>query len=290
VAANPDPDGVCLVAAAVLGVLVGARLGSGAWSVAAAVTLAAILAAALLGGGPRWRPLGHRAAPGPGGSPRRGPLDRRPALAGALGLATLTATGLAVAGVRATSVKGALLPRLAARGGVVVEGTVAEEPRVVRYSGRWVIVSVRRVERAGRTWRTRERAGLVLGRDAGPLAVGDRVRLRGAVERSDRADRLGGEPAVVLRRPRVESRWPARSPPLRASEAVRDLACRRALATLPRERAGLLVGMALGDTSLLGADLDHAFKAAGLSHLLAVSAKSQYLDGVRSLHSGMVAV
>jgi competence protein ComEC len=43
------------------------------------------------------------------------------------------------------------------------------------------------------------------------------------------------------------------------------------LATLAPERAGLLVGMALGDTSLLPGDLERDFRAAGLTHLMAVS-------------------
>jgi competence protein ComEC len=59
--------------------------------------------------------------------------------------------------------------------------------------------------------------------------------------------------------------------PLQASEAVRAAARARAAASLPDEQAGLLVGMALGDTSLLPADLDAAFQAAGLNHLVAVS-------------------
>jgi len=310
--ADPDPDGISLVATVAAGVLIGARVAP-AWALVGAVTLAAILGALLLsrglgrralgpgsalgpGGtrGPdralgrgrapdpgrplgRRRPLGRGGAPGPGSAlgRRATELNRRPVLAGALGLATLAATGVAVAGVRAGAVQAALLPRLAGRGGTVtLEGTVAEEPSVVRFGGLWLVVSVRHVELAGRAWRTRERAGVVLPRNAGPLSVGDRVRLRAAVERSDRADPLGGEPAVILRRPRLESRSPARSLPLRASEAVRAAARRRALTDLPRERAGLLVGMALGDTSLLGADLDRTFKAAGLTHILAVSGQN----------------
>jgi hypothetical protein len=46
---------------------------------------------------------------------------------------------------------------------------------------------------------------------------------------------------------------------------MRAAAWRRALESLPPERAALLVGMALGDTSLLPGDLDGAFRAAGLS-------------------------
>jgi hypothetical protein len=106
---------------------------------------------------------------------------------------------------------------------------------------------------------------------AGPLGVGDRLRLRAGVARARRADRLGHRPPVTLRHPRVEARAPPASTVLRASEAIRAAARRQALASLPPERAGLLVGMALGDTSLLPRDLDGAFRLAGLSHLVAVS-------------------
>jgi competence protein ComEC len=299
VPADPDPDGVSLVAAVSVGVLAGARLAAAAPALVATVTLAVILDAVLLAQGrprsgqgvrPRAgsrsaRPLGPAPAPGPGPGlaqarrpgrgPASGPGARRPVLAGAVGLAALAVTGAAAAGVRVAATQGALLPRLAGRGGTAaLQGTVAEEPRTVRYGGVWVVLSVGRVDAGGRAWRTRERAGLFLPRGAGPLAVGDQVRLRAGVERSDRADPLGGEPPVVLRRPRIEATRAARSLPLRASEAVRTAARRRVLADLPRERAGLLVGMALGDTSLLGADLDRSFKAAGLTHLVAVSGQN----------------
>jgi competence protein ComEC len=75
----------------------------------------------------------------------------------------------------------------------------------------------------------------------------------------------------VLRRPVVEERAPPRGAGLRVSELVRDTARRRAVDSLPAERAGLLVGMALGDTSLLPAELEADFRAAGLTHLMAVS-------------------
>jgi competence protein ComEC len=305
---DPDPDGVSLVVAVTVGILAGTRLAATVL-LAATVMLAVVLVATLLLlGSPNqrpghgWRPgqapepagrghgsrrrgrgqgsgLGRRGqAPAPGESAYRGQRWRPggpSAAVGALGLATLAATGVAVAGLRAGAVQGALLPRWAGRGATVaLQGTVAEEPSVTRYGGLWVVVSVRRVQFGGQAWRTRERAGAFLPRSAGPLAVGDRLLLRAAVEPSDRADPLGGEPAVVLRRPHVESRTPARSLPLRVSEAVRASARRRVLADLPRERAGLLVGMALGDTSLLGADLQAAFRAAGLTHLVAVSGQN----------------
>jgi competence protein ComEC len=128
-----------------------------------------------------------------------------------------------------------------------------------------------------RVQRTRERAGVVLDGvrgGGGRLGVGDRVRVRGAVGKARWGDALGRQPAVVLRHPVVEERAPPGGlggAVLRGSEAVREAARRRALATLAPERAGLLVGMALGDTSLLPDDLERDFRAAGLTHLMAVS-------------------
>jgi competence protein ComEC len=76
---------------------------------------------------------------------------------------------------------------------------------------------------------------------------------------------------VVLRNPIIEGRAPPGGAALRISERVRDAARSRALASLTPERAGLLIGMALGDTSLLPAELERDFRAAGLTHLMAVS-------------------
>ena len=85
------------------------------------------------------------------------------------------------------------------------------------------------------------------------------------------SDALGRQPPVVLRNPIIEERAPPGGAALRISERVRDAARRRALERLAPERAGLLVGMALGDTSLLAGELERDFRAAGLTHLMAVS-------------------
>jgi competence protein ComEC len=281
---------VALAAAALAGVLAGTRFPVAAGWVAATLTLAA----ACLWPGRRSRPRPRAtagpwvAAAGPG--------------VGVLVLATLVAGGGAAAAVRAAALREGALAGLVGRPGrVEVTGTVAEEPRRVRYGGDWVVLTVERVRVGDRVQRTRERAGVVLGRipaaegqagvgDAlvgtgqtlglgvrgggGRLGVGDRVRVRGAVVKARWGDALGRRPAVVLRHPVVEERAPPRGPGgvvLRGSEAVREAARRRALAALPPERAGLLVGMALGDTSLLPGDLERDFRAAGLTHLMAVS-------------------
>jgi competence protein ComEC len=265
--ADPDADGVALAAATATGVLLGTRFSLGAAWVAA--TLCLVVAS--LG-------VGHGAG--------AGPRPRCRAVAGLLVLGTLLAAGAAAASVRATAVtRGVLAARVGTPGRVEVAGAVAEEPRRVRYGGYWVVLTVDRVRLPGRTRRTRERAGLFLGRSqeqplgrgpgqGGRLAVGERLRVRASLAAARWSDPLGRQPGVVLRRPVIEERAPPRGAAggaLRGSEAVRDAARRRALATLAPERAGLLAGMALGDTSLLPGDLERDFRAAGLSHLMAVS-------------------
>jgi competence protein ComEC len=309
VGTDPDADGVALAAATTAGVLLGARFPLAAAWVAA--TLCLVVAGLGVGrGGGRRVASGNRAPPGTG------------PIAGVLVIGTLLAAGAAASSVRATAVqRGVLAGWIGRPGRVEVTGAVAEEPRRVRYGGSWVVLAVDRVRLGERTLRTRERAGLVLGRDQGGipglragqdgqsaagnggrpardgspavvdgrlavgegglragygrLAVGERLRVRASVAAARWGDPLGRQPRVVLRRPVIEERAPpgggVGAAALRASEVVRDAARRRALATLAPERAGLLVGMALGDTSLLPGDLEGDFRAAGLTHLMAVS-------------------
>jgi ComEC/Rec2-related protein len=231
------------------------------------------------------------------------------AVVGVLVLSTLLASGGAAAAMRATAVRGGiLLGGIRQPTRVEVTATVAEEPHQVRYGGQWVVLTVNKVHRDGRTYRTRERAGMILPRgrlppsqqsggsptanptDAGSaappgsagsatrpggvegrLAVGERLRVRASVGEARWSDSLGRQPPVVLRSPVIEGRAPPGGVALRISERVRDAARSRALASLTPERAGLLIGMALGDTSMLPAELEQDFRAAGLTHLMAVS-------------------
>ena len=267
--ADPDADGVALAAATATGVVLGPRFATAAAWVAAACCLAvACLAAA----GP------SRVRDNAGGNP----------VVGVLVLGALLASGAAAASVRSTAVReGVLVGRAGQPGRVEVAATVAEEPHRTRHGGWWVVLTVDRVRLVDRTFRIRERAGVVLvpdrlaplGQAGGPpgrageprLAVGERLRVRASVAAARWSDPLGRQPPVVLRHPVVEERAPPRGAVLRLSETVRDAARRQALGNLAPERAGLLVGMALGDTSLLPAELERDFRAAGLTHLMAVS-------------------
>jgi ComEC/Rec2-related protein len=301
--ADPDVDGVALAAATATGVFLGTRFtAAAAW-----VIVAASLAVACLGAGSSSRLRDGGAT----------------TVIGVLVLATLLAAGAAAASVRATAVRDGILARRVQpqgqpdhRGRVEVAATVAEEPQRLRFGSHWIVLTVHQVHQAGRTYRTRERAGMVLPRGrlpppgapggpaaaggsstaepsrsraaaepsrsraaAGPvadrgegrLAVGDRLRVRASVGRARWSDALGRQPPVVLRDPVIEERAPPAGAALRVSELVRDAARERALASLAPERAGLLVGMALGDTSLLPVELEGEFRAAGLTHLMAVS-------------------
>jgi competence protein ComEC len=274
-AADPDADGVALAAATATGVFLGPRFaGTAAWVAAACCLAVACLA---VGGPFRPREVGSGSA-----------------VVGVLVLGALLATGAAAASVRATAVRGGILVGRAGQPArLEVAATVAEEPRRTRSGGSWVVLTVTRVQLAGRTFRTRERAGVVLFPDrlpprqaGGPrssttpaaalpsehrLAVGDRLRVRASVAAARWGDPLGRQPPVVLRHPLVEERAPPGGAVLRLSETMREAARRQALDSLAPERAGLLVGMALGDTSLLPAELERDFRAAGLTHLMAVS-------------------
>ena len=280
-------DGVALAAATATGVLLGTRFAvAAAWVVAAAC-----LAVACLGAGTVARLRDD------GGSS---------AVVGVLVVGTLLASGGAAASVRATAVRGGvLLGWVGHPVRVEVTGAVAQEPGRLRYGGLWVVLTVDQIQRDGRTYRTRERAGMIVARGrfppprapAGPagrvegdrpalpgpasaadpggveerLAVGDRLRVRASVGEARWSDPLGRQPPVVLRNPIIQERAPPGGAVLRVSERVRDAARRRALERLAPERAGLLVGMALGDTSLLPQELERDFRAAGLTHLMAVS-------------------
>jgi ComEC/Rec2-related protein len=308
-----------MAAATATGVLLGIR-----FAVAAAWVVAAFcLAMACLGAGSVSRLRDERGS--------------STAVVGVLVFSTLLASGGAAAAMRATAVSdGVLLSGARQPARVEVTATVAEDPHQVRYGGQWVVLTVNEVHRNGRTYRTRERAGMIVPRGrlppsqpsggtptanpvrpsdpaalpgpwgsaaspgpwgpaaspgpSGPtgsprsagsvtprggaegrLAVGERLRVRASVGEARWSDSLGRQPPVVLRNPIIEGRAPPGGAALRISERVRDAARSRALASLTPERAGLLIGMALGDTSLLPAELERDFRAAGLTHLMAVS-------------------
>lgn len=105
--------------------------------------------------------------------------------------------------------------------------------------------------------------------------AGDRLEVRGGVRapEGEFGDflRLRGYAAILSVSGSPRYRGPPANPLLRAANAVRA-ALRRSLArALPGREAGLVMALALGDTSNLDLDTEEDFRATGLSHLVAVS-------------------
>lgn len=107
-------------------------------------------------------------------------------------------------------------------------------------------------------------------------SLGDLVGTEGRVDPLDPEDRFesslyrrGAVGKTAVNEVRVEER--NSNPFLRASTALRDR-MRKALASdLPRGEAGLVLGMTIGDESLISDESREDFRATGLSHLTAVS-------------------
>lgn len=201
--------------------------------------------------------------------PERSANEHRRAVAlGVVALAATTAVAIAGASVRATLPSLARTPELAARGGALeVAGRVAGEPR--RVGERWQVVLA--LERIGGL-EARERVALLL--DEEPPALGQQVAMRA----SARPLPDGGYGAWLAQQhvvAIVDARGPIEALPatgLAAStERLREGLRRRASARAPSAPAGLVVGLVSGDTRLLPEPDVEAMRAAGLSHLTAVS-------------------
>lgn len=116
------------------------------------------------------------------------------------------------------------------------------------------------------------------GRGSRPdLPAGEQIVVEGTVRR------LRGSFGAYLRRrgyaavldvDSLENIGPPRNPVIRLANSVRG-SLRRSLAPiLPPREAGLLMGLALGDTSTLDRRVEEDFRASGLSHLTAVSGQN----------------
>jgi competence protein ComEC len=116
------------------------------------------------------------------------------------------------------------------------------------------------------------------GRQGAPeLPEGERVEVEGIVERLHgsfgRYLRQRGYAAMV-QVDYLTDAGPPRNPFVRLANALRR-SLRRSLASVfPRKEAGLLMGLALGDTSGLDPGVEEDFRATGLSHLTAVSGEN----------------
>jgi competence protein ComEC len=173
------------------------------------------------------------------------------------------------AGVRYERVAHNPLSELARlRAGVVLTGTVADDPRTIQ--GRFaeevlVRLDVRQVEADGRAIRLREPV-LIFGRGSWlGVPLGATVRVAGHL-----AVASGHDVAAVLStsaRPDIRA---GPDPWWRASARVRA-ALRESVARLPADRRALVPALVDGDDAGLDPALADDFRTTGLTHLLAVS-------------------
>ena len=152
------------------------------------------------------------------------------------------------------------------------EGVLVGDPTARRFS----TTALLRVERVAdqaiedRVVRVRSSADAAM--LLGPLASGDRARVTGRLEPlSGYDERFRWRHAVAVLR--VQDLTHVRGPtdPLdRVANALRDVVF-RGMRGLPATERALLAGFLLGDTRALPEETEDAFRAAGLTHLLAVS-------------------
>ncbi|MGK5544098.1 ComEC/Rec2 family competence protein [Streptomyces sp. URMC 127] len=190
--------------------------------------------------------------------------------------------GAAVAALRGADSRRGPLPALARRHAeAVVEATVTADPRAARPHVRGaaraapaavVEAEAVRVTAGGVTTAVRTPVLLIVPPSWLGLLPSTRVRAEGRLAVPSGAGGPGPLPAAVLR---VGGREPPRV--TGGPSAVQRVAgrfragLRAATDGLPPDPRALLPGLVVGDTSRVPADLDEAFRATGMTHLLAVS-------------------
>ncbi|MFB3737657.1 MAG: DNA internalization-related competence protein ComEC/Rec2 [Candidatus Velamenicoccus archaeovorus] len=250
---------------------------------AASLGLSALLAARPSAGDPLARtglvaePEGPPAVVALGSSARPGPGRAPPAVALSIAALAVLLLGTGWGGFHAARTRSALVARLAFQR-VTVTGSLRTDPSVDA-AGWSALVQVSTVAWDGGAARVHETVWL-RGRKEPPAAVrGDAVRVEGVLHPPDTAEEYGrsllrrGIPAE-LRAERAERVGPAGNPLLRAAQAFRRFVGRSIQDLFPRREAGLLMGLALGDDSLLDPALARDFQATGLGHLLVVSGEN----------------
>lgn len=108
------------------------------------------------------------------------------------------------------------------------------------------------------------------------VAAGDIVAGSGSFRTVEPDEGFGGFLAdrgtvAVVSVTELSRSGPPRSLPLRLANAVRGSLTRGALASLSPRRAGLLLGLVIGDTRRMHPETEEDFRATGLGHLVAVS-------------------
>jgi len=170
-------------------------------------------------------------------------------------------------------VRDALVARVAPSP-VTVEGSLRVDPRV-DHAGWSAVLDVRSVTWPEGSANVRESVWLSGDRDPPEAFRGDRLRVTGSLEVP-----VAGDFTTFLRRRGIaaqlevdeaERLGPASFGPIRWAQSFRTLVGDSIVESFPPQEAGLLLGLALGDDSMLDPVLERDFRASGLSHLLVVS-------------------
>lgn len=194
------------------------------------------------------------------------------------------ALGFALAGLRLSSIEESALARGARRGAdALLEGEALSDLTVLNDAGRFLL-GARRAEIDGVPLAVRERAWVTIRpppRD--PLRSGTLVRLDTRLRpvffakldaqgraAAHRLIRRGVAARAFVRPDGLERIGTVANPIARIASAGRA-GVRRAAEHLPERERGLLLGIVVGDVSLLDPEVELDFKATGLTHLVAVS-------------------
>jgi competence protein ComEC len=192
----------------------------------------------------------------------------------AFGLLGAGWSGLHEAGVRASPIA-----RMAGRS-AVLEGALSTDP--LRSGLGWsasLSVAFLAVSVPGVAPPIPARAEVwIEGRGAAPpLQAGDRIRATGTLAplKGPFGEYLRHRGyAATFSTGHVISRGPPGNPLMRAADIVRGALHSSVSRVLPSREGGLLLGLALGDTSRLDPAVEESFRATGLSHLTAVSGEN----------------
>lgn len=189
-------------------------------------------------------------------------------------LVALAACGFCALGLRLAALRDAVVPRHQGET-VTLTGLLADDPRSNGHSHRFNLA----VRRAGHR-AVRERVAVTVYGRLPNVELGDSVQVRGKIRRLDlldRFDRSLARKSVVAKASAsatdVLLAGKSRTLPLRAANHFRSRITAAAEDAGPG-RSGLLLGLVMGDQRTIPDSAVDNFRAAGLSHLTAVSGQN----------------
>lgn len=257
--------------AALVVLLLPERAGWGVALVCAGIAVAGVIVAR------RGNPGGDTPGPATATSGANSAGDGRAVARIAAAVALCAAAGAVSAELRVSAVRDGPVSGLAARhrsveAELVVTDTVRRLPACPGTACRPRTLTAARLETvyegSARSGPTAVRVPVLVlaGTDALKMGTGQRFRVEGQLEPPDDGELLA---AVVLVRGRVHLL--GRPPPLDAFAQTVRLRLRQTSAELPQPERGLLPALVVGDRTGISPATAERFKAAGMTHLLAVS-------------------